>query len=152
MACFLYQEPSDQLKYSLLPLYSIAHVTSFETQAYFQLTLSFNLRVPWGTLEQLLIFALGRLVSPSVCCSGLWSTLWIKWVAGSSTHVLWHYTWSLSRICPPWNRVQKCSRVDIQCRVLVHFPHSVARHVSCIKDVQRSVADYSHSPYLGCCL
>jgi len=28
----------------------------------------------------------------------------------------------------------------------------VARHVSCIKDVQRSVADYSHSPYLGCCV
>jgi len=28
---------------------------------------------------------------------------------------------------------------------------SVARHVSRIKDVQRSVADYSHSPYLGCC-
>ena len=29
---------------------------------------------------------------------------------------------------------------------------SVARHVSRIKDVQRSVADYSHSPYLGCCV
>ena len=28
----------------------------------------------------------------------------------------------------------------------------VARHVSCIEDVQRSVADYSHSPYLGCCV
>jgi len=28
----------------------------------------------------------------------------------------------------------------------------VARHVSRIKDVQRSVADYSHSPYLGCCV
>jgi len=29
---------------------------------------------------------------------------------------------------------------------------AVARHVSRIKDVQRSVADYSHSPYLGCCV
>ena len=28
--------------------------------------------------------------------------------------------------------------------------NNVARHVSRIKDVQRSVADYSHSPYLGC--
>jgi len=28
----------------------------------------------------------------------------------------------------------------------------VARHVSRIEDVQRSVADYSHSPYLGCCV
>ena len=31
-------------------------------------------------------------------------------------YVSWHYTWSLSKIYPPWNRAQKCSRVNTQCR------------------------------------
>ena len=31
-------------------------------------------------------------------------------------YALWHYTWSLFMIYPLWNRVQKCSRVNTQCR------------------------------------
>jgi len=42
--------------------------------------------------------------------------------------------------------------VDTASESLLLSALTVTRHVSHIKDVQRSVADYSHSPYLGCCV
>jgi len=72
-------------------------------------------------------------------------SFYISW---SANHLAIMITKPIIRGTPSENTINSSENLMIA----PYVRGTVARHVSRIKDVQRSVADYSHSPYLGCCV